>query len=1090
MTKPASMTQRLAEAEAMLDALRRQEVDAIVGRDDVMLLRLREAEAALRASETRYRTLLGSIDQGFCVIEVIFDDTGTATDYRFLETNAAFIQQSGIASPIGRRIRTIVPNHEEHWFQIYGEVATTGEPVRFEQAAEALGRVYDVYAFRVDDPSQRRVAVLFSDITVRMKADQLRRASERRHTFLLELSDSLRPLADPLAIQTEAARVLGQHLDASRVHYSEVPPEGNHTLVRADYHDGAMGRHRLDLYGTTVMEGLAAGCTITVADVQNDPRLGAREKERAALENVAAYIVVPLRKEGRAVAVLMVHHVKPHRWTEEEIGLIEETADRTWASVQRATAEAALRHANRRLQSTLDSISDGVLVLDRGWRFRYFSETGARMLGMRSEQLLGQCVWDVFPQAKDSRFFKECDRAVATRQPTHFEEYYAAPLNKWLECRCYPADEGLTVYFTDITERKQVEQALRRSEERWNAAIDHFGEGAIIATECEQVVYWNPAARRMHGFTHVDEGLGALEDTPNTFELWTPDGRRRLTLDEWPMRRIKRGEPVDHMELRLRRPDQGWERFVSYSGAMVETPTAGERLIFLSVFDLTEQRRAEEALRASEERFRQLADAMPQLVWTAAHDGTVNYYNSQAIRYSGLHRNAEGRWIWQPILHADDRARTLEAWRTAVATDQPYECEHRVHMADGTVRWHLSRAYRAGAGDAAQWFGTATDIHDLKVAEERLREADRRKDEFLAVLAHELRNPLAPIRNGLELLRFVKSDSVAAEQARAMMARQVNHLVRLIDDLLDVSRIARGKLELARHPMDIADAVRSALETSQPLLQSAGHEVVLDLPQTPLLVEGDFVRLAQVFANLLNNAARYTPPGGKVTVNVHAEGGDVVAFIEDNGAGIPVDMLGRIFEPFFQIESKATADQGGLGVGLALARTLVELHGGSIHAGSAGAGRGSRFTVRLPAAAGRTAPAAEVRHGRPSAAPALKILVVDDNNDAAESLGLLLQLRGHEIRIANSGAAALQAAEALNPDIVLLDIGMPDMDGYQVARRLRANPGFQNVAIIALTGYGQEADRRDSAEAGFTAHLVKPVEPSTLESLFATLHVH
>jgi PAS domain S-box-containing protein len=367
-----------------------------------------------------------------------------------------------------------------------------------------------------------------------------------------------------------------------------------------------------------------------------------------------------------------------------------------------------------------------------------------------------------------------------------------------------------------------------------------------------------------------------------------------------------------------------------------------------------------------------------------------------------------------------------------------------------------------------------------------LRAADRQKDQFLATLAHELRNPLAPLRNGLALLHNAKSDQTISDRAREIMDRQVGHMVRLIDDLLDVSRVSRGVLELRKARIDLSDVLRVAFETSRPHLEAAGHTLRAQLPAHPRFVEGDPVRLAQVFANLLNNAALYTPRGGTVQVAVRQEGDTVVVGVEDNGVGIPPEMRERVFEPFVQSGEGFRRTHGGLGLGLSLSRRLLEMHGGQIRIRGGTSGQGTLVEVRLPLDSQEHA--APVRSPvvvtTMTAAP-LQILAVDDNRDATESLQMLLRLMGHEIRIAYDGAGALQAAQARKPNLVLVDIGMPDMDGYEVARRLRAQPDYADVAIVAMTGYGQKGDRNLSAAAGIDAHLVKPVELAALEALFA-----
>ncbi|MFN2646565.1 MAG: ATP-binding protein [Burkholderiales bacterium] len=364
-----------------------------------------------------------------------------------------------------------------------------------------------------------------------------------------------------------------------------------------------------------------------------------------------------------------------------------------------------------------------------------------------------------------------------------------------------------------------------------------------------------------------------------------------------------------------------------------------------------------------------------------------------------------------------------------------------------------------------------------------LREADRRKDEFLATLAHELRNPLAPIRNGLQLLRLTEPGSDASVQARAMMERQMNHLVRLVDDLLEVSRISRGKVELRREAVELGAVIASALETSRPAIDTGEHELALDLPIESIRLHADPVRLSQVIANLLNNAAKYTPPGGRIALSARRENGAAVVRVRDNGAGIAPELLGQVFELFVQAERSAS--NGGLGIGLTLARRLVELHEGTIEARSEGVGRGAEFIVRLPLG---SAPAAAEQNARAApassaAAERRRVLVVDDNVDAAVSLGLLLDAMGHDVDIAHDGEAALALARERAPELLLLDLSMPGLDGYGVARRVRADPALGDVRIIAMTGRGQDEDRRRSREAGFDAHIVKPVAADTLRTL-------
>ena len=381
----------------------------------------------------------------------------------------------------------------------------------------------------------------------------------------------------------------------------------------------------------------------------------------------------------------------------------------------------------------------------------------------------------------------------------------------------------------------------------------------------------------------------------------------------------------------------------------------------------------------------------------------------------------------------------------------------------------------------------AADLIERRRNEEALREADRRKDEFLATLAHELRNPLAPIRNSLAVLKMAEP----LQGMRDVMERQVQHLIRLVDDLLDVSRITRGTLHLRRERIELATVVRHAVETCRPLADALGHAITVDLPGEPIWLNADPVRLAQVFNNLLNNACKYTGPGGAVSLSAAREDDEVVVRVRDSGIGIPTERLAGIFEMFSQVDRSLERTQGGLGIGLSLVRRLVDLHGGTVVAHSEGPGRGSEFVVRIPAIKAIPEVGGEVR-AFPKAVPAAvaasrRVLVVDDNTDSADSLALLLRVSGSVARTAKDGVEALEAAREFQPDVVFLDIGMPRLSGYDTARRIREQPWGRGMVLVALTGWGQEEDRRRSKEAGFDAHLVKPIEPGAMERLLAAL---
>jgi signal transduction histidine kinase/CheY-like chemotaxis protein len=434
-------------------------------------------------------------------------------------------------------------------------------------------------------------------------------------------------------------------------------------------------------------------------------------------------------------------------------------------------------------------------------------------------------------------------------------------------------------------------------------------------------------------------------------------------------------------------------------------------------------------------------------------------------------------WADLPILiltvPGADSPESAEAWRTlgnVTLLERPTRVTTLLSAAQTAIRAR------------ARQYQIRGHLAERQKTEQALRAADRRKDEFLATLGHELRNPLAPILNSLEILKL----SGAFEDARtapacAVMERQVHHLNRLVDDLLEVSRITRGIIEVKREPLDLTAIVRAAIETSRPVLDNLRHEIKVDFAREQICVVGDPVRLTQVFANLLNNAAKYTNHGGRITIAMRREKGEAVVSVRDNGIGIAPGLLSQVFDMFMQVDRSTRRSQGGLGIGLTLVRSLVQMHGGSVEARSEGPGLGSEFIVRLPLIVEATMPLETARRIQPL--PSRRILIVDDSRDGGETLAMLLRVLGTEVALAHSGRSALECVDTFKPDVVLLDIGMPGMDGYEVARRIRANPANRHISLIALTGWGQDEDRRRSTAAGFNHHLVKPADIDQLRQL-------
>jgi PAS domain S-box-containing protein len=512
--------------------------------------------------------------------------------------------------------------------------------------------------------------------------------------------------------------------------------------------------------------------------------------------------------------------------------------------------------------------------------------------------------------------------------------------------------------------------------------------------------------------------------------------------------------------------------------------------------DIEQRALAESGLREREERIRMAVQSANIGTWDLNVLIGERKWSDRSKEMFGLAADEDASKLsFIELLHEDDRDRVSQARQQALDPqgDGRYEVEYRARWRDGTIRWIIAhgQVFFQGEGrdkHAVRFIGTVFDFSERKELEQALQDANRRKDEFLATLAHELRNPLSPISNALEIWPLVENDAHELEQLRGIMERQVRHIKRLIDDLMDVSRISRGRIELRKQRVDLGTVISEAIESVQPQIDASSHRLTVTLPAEPVFVDGDVARLTQVFGNILHNASKYSGRNGVIWVAADRHNGRVSVSIRDNGPGIPQHMLSQIFEMFRQVDQGLERSFGGLGIGLSLVKQLVELHGGTVEARSEGPGKGSEFIVTLPADPNgeqvRTA-----RHSlhQLSNPPCHRILVVDDVQASATTLAMMLRGIRQDVAVANDGPAAIEEVLRFRPEIVFLDIAMPSMNGYEVARHLRAHEELQGLVLVALTGYGQEEDRRRAVEAGFDHHMVKPTNIEDLTSLLLTL---
>lgn len=913
-------------------------------------------------------------------------------------------------------------------------------------------------------------------------------------SVLLALEDGIRRIRDPREVMAFAAAHLARHLRVDRVCYAEMDEAGERFALQVESGNGRLpplaGQQRLDDFGDFVGESMRRGEVLCCDDTAAIRGLSALQRRAYRDSGIRAHISVSLVRDGDSRAILAVHHADPRVWTSAERALVRDVGERTSASVLRTRVAAELRRSEARFRQLFESIDQGFCIIDvlfdadgHACDYRFVEVNGAFARHTGLGEVVGRTAREVVADLEAS-WYELYGEVALTGQPRRFEKQTVGMGGRWFEVYAFPLEGGghqVGILFSDISDRRRITDAMRESQSQLAAVIEHVPVGIGLFDTEGRYLMANP---------HLQELVGNVLPSREPRSRWRAyDAEGNLLApSEYPSARALRGETVPptvdfHIYL------DGGERWIVFGAVPLwrDGKVAGG----ISVAqDITERRRVESALRESEWRLSTLIEGIPLLVWRSSDRGHWTWASPQWEQFTGQSQQDAVGLGWLASIHPEDRDATLQAWARAGEREE-MRVEHRVRQAGtGSYVWHStrSRALKDPRGRIVEWLGTTADIQQFKNLHARQREllelqADqsRRKDEFLAILAHELRNPLAPLRTTLELL--VEAGDAPFAPALARMQRQVDHMVRLVEDLLEVSRITHGTIELRREQLDVNEVLQVAIDTSRPWIEQAGHQLEVALSPRACIVDGDPVRLAQVFSNLLNNAAKFTHAPGRIALGSRREDGWLRVSVADNGVGMPPERIGEIFNLFTQIRQEKQQMLSGLGIGLTLVRSIVELHGGHVRAHSDGIGQGSHFEVELPLVNTSNPGEDDMATDYTTPGNRHRVMVVDDNRDAADAIAEYLEFAGHDVAVAYDGEAALARFAGFAPEMVLMDLGMPGISGYDTATRMRALNSGAALTLVALSGWTHEEDKRRSREAGFDAHLAKPVEVATLRRL-------
>ncbi|MGV3561311.1 PAS domain S-box protein [Larkinella arboricola] len=1040
-----------------------------------------------------YQTVMDSMNQGFCLLEKVPTPPNAPSDFRYLLTNPAFEEQSGLGQVVGKTIRQLVPGAQEHIMAHYDQAALTGQPVHFQDYVDSLDFWIEAHAFRLEGYDLPRIAVLFTNITERKKSQE---ALHYNHLWLTQ------------AMRSARAGWARWDLVSGQMEWS---PEGKAIVgfssqEEAQTLEGWLGRIHPD----------------------DRPNVQARAAESIAQRKEFEYEYRVVHDDGQV------------RWLQGTGQVFYNQSGRPYHSAglviditQRKQVEQALRQSEEQYRLLFSSIEEGFCLIQvqfnewgqvEDYRLLEVNPSFEKLTGIY--QGTGRWIRDIVPTFPQN-FLDMFGQVVLTGERCRFE-VQSKSMDRWYDIYGFrvgqASEQKVGLLFNDITQRKRQQDHQDLLADITEAITDQVGTQEIMAIAGQKLMavfpissfsIWDirPDSDEVYRRFFWAKDPLLLPERAHLSAYFSPDGVGRLRQGENVVIRdiqtdlganaeaFKALDIGSYVGLPYRR-EEHWKSILTLFSPIAYDWQPDQIALLTDVMNRLlpriERARAEEALKASQARLTALFESLPVGVGEADTNGRLVLANRQMQRFlpNGLipsqDRARQDRWR---AYHPDGRrlepeeypaARALRGERVVPGLEMLYTPD------EGPPIWIRMAAVpiREDEGRATGIVAIITDISELKQAEEALKEASRRKDEFLAMLAHELRNPLASIRLGMGLLSWTDETDPLQQQTVRLINQQVDHLVRLVDELLDVSRISRGKIQLKLEAVELTGLIASSVAAIRPQYEALGKGLHFTPWEKPLLVQGDATRLGQVVTNLLTNGLRYTGEQGQVWVSLQEKDGQGHLRVADNGIGLTPDQQTAIFELFVQVDVSLARSEGGLGIGLTLVKRLVEMHGGRVQAHSPGLGQGSEFVICLPLL--EQSPKALTPIAAPLDAKVVhqRILVIDDNVGLALLLAQTLKQSGYEVPSRHSGREGIQAAEVLHPTAILCDIGMPELDGYETCRLIRQQPWGQDVVMIAVTGYGGEEDKRRAREAGFDHHLVKPLDMKLLTQLLNQHSIH